>query len=550
MPIRTAQNCIVTVQPANTDAIHPAAGLSRRRALALMGGVMPLPLALNLSGCAKTAAQVRDPVDVPAGAANDDRRAYELCDRLTWGATDAEVTRLQRMGLQSWLAQQLHPAAGDALPSEVNAQIEAFASLRRPLPELTQEFEQRRKDVESRQDPEEKKTAQQAYQGELNRHARDTAARHVLRALYSPYQVREQMVWFWMNHFSVFQGKANLRLWIASYEEDAVRPHALGRFRDLLRAVTLHPAMLRYLDNEQNAAGRINENLAREVMELHTLGVDGGYSQRDVQEMARVLTGVGINATGEDRKVRRELQDQYVRSGIMEFHPARHDQDAKTLLGQPLRSRGLAEVHEALDRLAAHPATARRLARKLAVWWIEDEPSEAVVSALADAYTGSQGDIAQVLSTLFNRPEFQAATRRKFKDPMRFALSAVRLAYDERPVLNAGPVLGWLQRMGEPLYGRVTPDGYPMVASAWVSPGQLTTRFEIAKAIGSGSAGLFRTEGMQPADRPAFPQLSNALYYRAIRATLAPATRATLEQAASPQEWNALLLSSPEFMRR
>jgi uncharacterized protein (DUF1800 family) len=353
-----------------------------------------------------------------------------------------------------------------------------------------------------------------------------------------------------MNHFSVFQGKANLRLWIASYEEDAVRPHALGRFRDLLRAVTLHPAMLRYLDNEQNAAGRINENLAREVMELHTLGVDGGYTQRDVQEMARVLTGVGINATGEDRKVRRELQDQYLRSGLMEFHPGRHDQDPKTLLGQPLRSRGLAEVQEALDRLAAHPATARRIARKLAVWWIDDEPPDAVVSALADAYTSSQGDIAQVLSTLFNRPEFGAAARRKFKDPMRFAISAVRLAYDDRPVLNAGPVLGWLQRMGEPLYGRVTPDGYPMVASAWVSPGQLTTRFEIAKAIGSGSAGLFRVEGMQPGDRPAFPQLSNALYYRALRATLAPATRATLGQAASPQEWNALLLSSPEFMRR
>jgi uncharacterized protein (DUF1800 family) len=133
---------------------------------------------------------------------------------------------------------------------------------------------------------------------------------------------------------------------------------------------------------------------------------------------------------------------------------------------------------------------------------------------------------------------------------MRYVVSAVRLAYDQKPVLNVGPMLNWLNRMGEPLYGRVTPDGYALLSSAWDSPGQMATRFEIAKAIGSGSAGLFKTEGPQPQERAAFPQLANALYYQAIAKTLAPATTQALEQASSPQEWNTFLLSSPELMVR
>jgi len=129
-------------------------------------------------------------------------------------------------------------------------------------------------------------------------------------------------------------------------------------------------------------------------------------------------------------------------------------------------------------------------------------------------------------------------------------VSAVRLAYDNKPVLNVGPILNWINRMGEPLYGRQTPDGYSLQSAAWASPGQLTTRFEVAKAIGSGSAGLFRTDGPQPQERPAFPQLANALYYQSISKTLSPATRKALDQAASPQEWNTFLLASPEMMRR
>jgi uncharacterized protein (DUF1800 family) len=357
------------------------------------------------------------------------------------------------------------------------------------------------------------------------------------------------MNWFWLNHFSIFRGKANLRMWLPDYE-DTIRPRALGRFRDLLGAVIEHPAMLRYLDNEQNAAGRINENLARELMELHTLGVNGGYSQQDVQEMARVLTGVGVSIRLDTPNIRPELKGDYVRRGVFEFNPARHDYGSKTLLGQSLRSRGLGELHEALDRLAVHPSTARFITRKLAVYWLDDTPPANLLQRLSDTFLNSRGDIAQVLRTLFESPEFLATRRRKFKDPLRYVASAVRLAYDDKPVLNAGPLLGWLNRMGEPLFGRITPDGYALTEDAWGSPGQLTTRFEIAKGIGSGSAGLFRLEGAQPQDKAAFPQMSNALYFRAIRASLGASTLQALDQANSPQEWNMLLLASPEFMRR
>ena len=221
--------------------------------------------------------------------------AYALANRITWGATLRAVESLQAIGSQAFLAAQLRPGQAAELPAEVQAQIDSMRIVQVPLVNLVQDMEQRNKDVNAITDDDAKKAAQQAYQMEMNRLAREAATRHVLRALYSPHQVHEQMTWFWLNHFNVHQGKRNLRAMVGDYENTAIRPHALGKFRDLLGSVVKHPAMLRYLDNEQNAVGRINENLARELMELHTLGVDAGYTQNDVQEMARVLTGVGIN---------------------------------------------------------------------------------------------------------------------------------------------------------------------------------------------------------------------------------------------------------------
>ena len=506
-----------------------------------------------MGGCATPGVTQFDGAKVPMSAPQMQSAApgdaYKWLKRLTWGATTTLVEAHSRQGFDAYLTQQLHPAEA-RLPDPVNSQILALTISSRPFGALVQDLEQRRKDADALTNNEEKKTAQQSYQQELNRLGREAATRHILRALYSPNQIQEQMTWFWMNHFSVFQYKNNLRVMVGDYEDSAIRPHALGKFKDLLAAVVYHPAMLRYLDNEQNAVGRINENFARELMELHTLGVDGGYGQKDVQELARVLTGVGINIQPGNPTVRRELQAYYVRRGFFEFNPARHDFSDKQLLGQALRAKGLAEVDEALNRLAQHPATARFVSRKLAQYWLADDPPAALIDRMSQTFLRSNGDIAETLKALLTSSEFALAGGHKFKDPMRYVVSAVRMAYDDRPILNVGPVLNWLNRMGEPLYGRQTPDGYPMNESAWASPGQMATRFEVAKAIGSGNAGLFRSEGPLPLERPAFPQLANALYYQAISRTLSEGTRKALDQATSPQEWNTFLLSSPEMMAR
>jgi uncharacterized protein (DUF1800 family) len=239
-----------------------------------------------------------------------------------------------------------------------------------------------------------------------------------------------------------------------------------------------------------------------------------------------------------------------VRDNLFEFNPNRHDYGDKVLLGKVVKGRGLAEVDEALDRLARHPSTARFISRKLATYFVADDPPPALVERMAQAFQGNGGDIAGTLRVMFASPEFARSLGEKFKDPMHYVVSAVRLAYDDKPILNAGPMLNWLNRMGEPLFSHQTPDGYPLTQSAWASSGQMATRFEIAKAIGSGSAGLFKTDGPQPTERAAFPQLANALYYEAIQKSLSDTTRQALDKANSPQEWNMYLLASPEFMHR
>ena len=472
---------------------------------------------------------------------------FNTINHLTWGANTAAFQQLQTTHLDQYLARQLHPAPAQ-LPPDLQAQIDAMTISQRPMLDLASEMTQRRKDAAALTDDEQKKAALQAWQREMTRLGREAATRHILRALYSPNQILEQMAWFWMNHFTVFQYKANIRATIGDFEDTAIRPHALGKFRDLLGAVAHHPAMLVYLDNAQNAAGHINENYAREIMELHTLGVNAGYSQRDVQELARIMTGVGVDF-GPERPNLSRLPG-YVREGAFEFNPRRHDFGPKVFLGQPIRRHGLAELDEALDRLARASATAHFISHELAVYWLSDDPPPALVERMAQTFERSDGDIAATLQTLLTSHEFAQSAGHKFKDPMRYVISAVRLAYDGKPILNVGPILNWLNRMGEPLYGHQTPDGYPLDASSWNSPGQMTTRFEIAKAIGSGSAGLFKTEGPQPRERAAFPQLANALYFDAIAKTLSPTTLHALDQAASPQEWNTFLLSSPEFMNR
>ena len=217
------------------------------------------------------------------------------------------------------------------------------------------------------------------------------------------------------------------------------------------------------------------------------------------------------------------------------------------LLGQPVSGRGFAEVEHAVTLIVRQKACARFISRELATYFMGDAPSARLVDAMAETFQRSDGDISATLRTLLLSPEFAAARAPKFKDPMHYVLSSVRLAYDGRTISNSRPLLDWLNTLGEAPFARQTPDGYPLAASSWESPGQMSRRFEIARAIGSGNVHLFDHEDGSAATATGFPQLSNRLYYEAIEPFLSANTRTALNQANSPQEWNIFLLASPEM---
>jgi uncharacterized protein (DUF1800 family) len=482
----------------------------------------------------------------PAGGDAD----LALLNRLSWGVEPSAAATMTREGSARWLDEQLHLPADAALPAPVQAQIDGMRIAHEPMANLVVEMDADNKAKAAIPDPDQKKAAQQAYQQAMNDLSREAQTRSLLRDLYSPAQLREQMTWFWFNHFNVQAQKRDIRAMIGDYEDQAIRPHALGHFRDLLEATLRHPAMLRYLDNDQNAANKINENYAREIMELHSMGVGSGYTQKDVQELARILTGVGVNQRPDAPRLRPEWQPLYVRAGLFEFNPARHDFGTKTFLGHEIKGSGFGEVEEALDLIARSPATANHVSGQIATYFMGDNPPPSLVARMAATFQRSNGDIAAVLTTMARAPEFRAPTNQAFKDPIHYVVSALRLAYDDRVILNADPALGWLNRMGEGLYAHETPDGYPMASAAWTGPGQMGVRFEIAHSIGNGAAGLFKPRDAALPPAPAFPQVQNALYYSYFAPRLAPATQSALAQTGSQQEWNSLFLSAPEFMRR
>jgi uncharacterized protein (DUF1800 family) len=488
----------------------------------------------------------------------DARRA----DRITGGVDAAMLQAIARQGYARWLESQLHPAPA-VLPPAVAARIAGFGISRTPLVERVRADAQMRRAFRDEGaggaapndgDDARRRAARQAWQEDLARQAEEAGERWLLQAVNSPNQVQERMVWFWLNHFSIGQQKADLRAFVGDYEA-ALRPHALGRFRDLLEASAFHPAMLRYLDNERNAAGHVNENFAREMLELHTLGVDAGYAQADVQELARVLTGVGVRVEPGDAHVRPALAAQYVHEGLFEFNPNRHDSGDKTLLGQPVRAGGLDEVRRVLDQLARAPATARHVSRQLAQYFVGDAAPPALVERLARRFLATDGDIAAVLQLLFTSPEFDASLGTRFKDPWQYVVSATRLAYDGHPIVDAHPLLRALGRLGEPPFRRQTPDGWPMVESAWASPGQMTMRFEVARAIvgpnGNGNPNFFRNDDGTLQTAVPRPLLQGTAWRRAIEPRTSGATRAALADtlASTPADWAWAAIASPEFMR-
>lgn len=489
--------------------------------------VPALALALTLGGCAEPgrpagAVASAPPIAAAAAPAAVHTAAEDArwLDRLSWGASASDLAQVRRQGREAWLEQQLRPGISP-LPAAAQAQVAALGLNQQDLGAQLREIEVQRKAAEAQAtDDAAKQAAQQAYQQAMSRMARAATARSLLEALYSPQQLREQMTWFWFNHFNVHQYKSNLRAMVGDYEQ-GLREHALGRFRDLLGFTAHHPAMLRYLDNEQNAAQRINENYARELMELHTLGVDGGYSQRDVTELARMLTGWGLDARQIDRG---ERGDGF------RFEPRRHDGGVKTWLGRHITPAGQAEGELALDVLASHPATARHLAYKFAQAFVADQPPPALVDRLANSFLASGGDLRALTRTLLLADEFwsREAYQAKFKTPWQYLLSSLRAL--DLPVQDPQPLLAALAQAGQRLYGAATPDGYKNVAAAWRNPEALTQRVQLASALGARSG------------------VSAERLGHTLGGLLGPPTRRALAEQ-PPAQQLALLLSSPDFMK-
>jgi uncharacterized protein (DUF1800 family) len=366
----------------------------------------------------------------------------------------------------------------------------------------------------------------------------------LLRALESPRQLEEAMVDFWFNHFNVYQNKATLRVLVGHYEHHAIRPHAMGRFRDLLGATAHHPAMLYYLDNWQSvgpqarARGRgLNENYARELMELHTLGVDGGYSQQDVTQLARMLTGWTIVPPARAG----EFSAQAQQAGFW-FNERLHDTGDKQWLGERIAPQGKAEGDRALDLLARHPATARHIAFKLAQYFVADQPDPALVERLAKVFLAEDGQVVPVLRALFASDAFwsPAAVGAKFKTPYHYAISTLRAG--GYGVENVLPIAGALGAQGMPLYRCQTPDGYKNTESAWLNPDGMSKRINFATQVAHGRVGQ--------------EQLAGGLDAPALVKSLGPLVTAATRELAARENSNdpalavALVLAGPGMMRR
>lgn len=494
-------------------------------------------------------------------------------DRLSWGATPQSLLELQKLGRSAWLVRQLKPGPLGPLPGAVQAQIDSLVLTRQPFDQIVRQMDtlwrqaQREKGggraaqaragadmaapaasaamAAQRKAPGERERPQgarrdfQQYTQQLHDEA---LIRQLQRALHAPDQLREQMSWFWFNHFNILGHGGPLPGLLGDYEHRAIRTHALGRFRDMLQAVVTHPAMLIYLNNTKNVARQLNENFARELMELHTLGVDGGYTQADVQQLARILTGLGAH----DRpgQVPLEPGAQSFTLDTARFNPSRHDMGDKQLLGQRIAGQGWPEIERTLDLLARHPSTARYLSRKMARYLVADEPPDALVQRMAVRFQETDGDIAAVLAVLIESPEFEASLDKKFKDPIHYLVSALRLTAPEPlAIADIKAAERWLDRMGQRPFGRATPDGYSLTAAEWNGSGQMTARFEVARQLAMGAKGLY-----DPA--PARPRLQDEFFRQHIAPGLSAATRAALADAGAPADWATTWLSSPEFMTR
>jgi uncharacterized protein (DUF1800 family) len=466
----------------------------------------------------------------------EEQKVVHFLSRTSFGVKREDVQKVNRLGIPAYLEEQLHPERiSDSLAEEKLAGLKTMRLSSRELIELYPPPRQ--------QAGQQEMMGQQQMQGPRTVILELQQAR-LLRSVYSRRQLYEIMVDFWTNHFNVFSAKGADRWLTTAYDRDTIRPHALGRFRDLLLATAQSPAMLFYLDNwlsadpnapaarmggPNNRRRGLNENYARELMELHTLGVDGGYTQRDVQEVARCLTGWTI------RQPRGE--------GSFYFEPRIHDTGEKIVLGNRIPpGGGMEDGLRIIELLAQHPSTARFVSLKLARRFIVDDPPTSLVNKAAEAFTKSAGDIPTVLRALIDSPEFYSPDtyQAKVKKPLEFVASALRSTGAE--VQLSHQLLRYLGRMGEPLFLAQPPTGHPDVAASWTSPDMLLTRMNFATDLIANRIPGSRIKLEALGDKDAFVRLI-------APDSLSTATRSALAETEGSQAIG-LLMAAPEFQRR
>jgi uncharacterized protein (DUF1800 family) len=472
--------------------------------------------------------------------------AAHLLSRFTYGATPGQVDAVVKMGLENWWAQQLAADLPDDSLAQCLSQYDALQLTNQQVADLYPRAGQvaRMAIKDGIIDKDSVKTDRAAYREAIRNYMQEKGLKpeqdlfrqffcqKVLRAAYSRNQLQEVMTDFWFNHFNVSITKNDCAEFIPAYERDVIRPNALGYFGDLLLKTAKSPAMLYYLDNfsssaplaegedrrgraaEDGGAGTIaggdstvvaqirqfrknrglNENYAREVMELHTMGVDGGYTQQDVTQAARVLTGWTVYPMNDAGKgiINRFSEDQLARRGFVHegdflFNANRHDKGEKIVLGHTFAAGGgYDEGVTLLEMLAHHPSTAWFIARKLAVRFVSDDPSPALIDKMAKTFLEKDGDIRQVLITMVSAPEFwnAAAVREKTKSPFELAIGAVRSLHGviEQPY----PLYNWVSRMGEKKYYYQAPTGFPDKGSYWINTGSLLNRMNFGLALATG----------------------------------------------------------------
>jgi len=505
---------------------------------------------------------------------NDAKTITHVLNRVAFGPRPGDVEKIRAIGINRYIDEQLHP---ERIPDSALApRLAGLGSVTMSSREIAEKYEQplmearRQRAANGKQNDQPPEPAMQdPVQQRAQSVVLELSEQKVLRAIYSDRQLQEVLTDFWFNHFNVDARKGQDRFLLTEYERETIRPHVLGKFRDLLEATAKSPAMLFYLDNWMstdpagahpagNAArggfgrGRfgampprmppmpqqnpnnmrhgLNENYGRELMELHTLGVDGGYTQKDVTEVARALTGWTIQ--------------QPRQGGGFRFEPRLHDEGQKVVLGHVIKAGGCqSDGEQVLDILAKHPSTAKFIATKLVRRFVSDTPPQALVDRAAKRFAETGGDIREVMRTILTSPEFVApeAYRAKVKTPFAFIVSAVRATGAD--VDEALPLVRAVNQLGMPLYQCQPPTGYKDTADAWVNTGALVNRMNVALQITSGQM-------RRAIPRVDLPPDSDAMIARLLGGDASDATRATISQATTMPQMAALTLGSPEFQRR